>query len=266
MISSRFETLNGARQRRQKAENAPKGSERANSRSAQSTVGPPFLLPLRLHSSGRKEGSGETRRFVFIKCSTTSSSSALKISQLVVTGRVGAGGKALARFAYHRIVHVTPNSIFNTLPESAMDGRTKTGEEGGAPRRSSEPSPCRSATLFGAKFANCVKRTEPHSLPPSACLSLSLSPFDARQFARDRRETRRWRKEKRSKRAGKKECVAVPTIHDLCFRSFSPLAPHSLFFSPVAALPNFDFDLTAPSFSLPPSICVDPRPRDFLRG
>ena len=139
MISSRFETLNGARQRRQKAENAPKGSERANSRSAQSTVGPPFLLPLRLHSSGRKEGSGETRRFVFIKCSTTSSvpssfpSSALKISQLVVTGRVGAGGKALARFAYHRIVHVTPNSIFNTLPESAMDGRTKTGRKGEHP-------------------------------------------------------------------------------------------------------------------------------------
>ena len=263
MISSRFETLNGARQRRQKAENAPKGSERANSRSAQSTVGPPFLLPLRLHSSGRREGSGETRRFVFIKCSTTSSSSALKISQLVVTGRVGAGGKALARFAYHRIVHVTPNSIFNTLPESAMDGRTKTGEEGGAPRRSSEPSPCRSATLFGAKFANCVKRTEPHS--PLLSTPGNLLETDADGAVEERE----------AERAGKKECVAVPTIHDLCFRSFSPLAPHSLFFSPVAAvaaLPNFDFDLTAPSSpfslapSIPPSICVDPRPRDFLRG
>lgn len=129
-------------------------------------------------AGGRKEGSGETRRFVFIKCSTTSSSSALKISQLVVTGRVGAGGKALARFAYHRIVHVTPNSIFNTLPESAMDGRTKTGEEGGAPRRSSEPSPCRSKrhTFWGQ--VRQLRKTNGASLP---------SPFDARQFARDRR-------------------------------------------------------------------------------
>ena len=73
---------------------------------------------------------------------------------------------------------MTPNSILNTLAESAMDGRTKTGEEGGAPRRSSEPSPCRSKrhTFWGQ--VRQLRKTNGASLP---------SPFDARQFARDRR-------------------------------------------------------------------------------